>query len=266
MKDIINIRPSSVGGFHDCQHRWFNIHILGVRSFSGYSAVRGTGVHKGAEQIWEESIKAGQKTFSINAAKDAAAQCVEDEFSSDDREIRLFDFETKEGAIDDATAGVEVYAKEIVTQVDIPVSVETYLKSEIDEGIRMSGTFDGFSADGTIRDIKTTSRKAVPQKYVDQMSIYARLAEVNGMNPNMKFSIENIVFMKDSIKAHLFTMDVNIEGARLKIDDIVSRIRWYKEHPSDGAMVFPANTSSYLCSDRYCPVFNSCYLRNSLPL
>lgn len=262
---MINIRPSSVGGFHDCQFRWFNIHILGVKSWSGYAACRGTGVHAGAEHIWNEAIKAGQKTFSLDSAKDAAAQSVEDSFNSDKQEVRLYDLETKDGAKDDAVKGLEVYAKEIVTEVEIPVAVESYLKANLADDIALNGTFDGLSADGTIRDIKTSGRKAVPSKYIDQMSIYARLAEVNGLNPNMKFSIENIVFLKTSIKSHIFELDVDIPTAQRKIDDIVARYRWYQERPEDGHLVFPANTSSYLCNEKYCPVYDTCYLRNVSP-
>ena len=262
---MINLRPSSVGGFHDCQFRWFNIHVLGITSWSGYKAVRGTGVHSSAELIWEESIKAGQKTFSLDAAKDAAAQSVKDAFKSDRQEVRLYDFETQEGAIDDAVRGAEVYASEIVPNVTIPTQVETYLKANISDGISLNGTFDAFSTDGTIRDIKTSSKKATPSKFIDQMSIYARLAEVNGMKPNMKYSIENIVFLKNDIKAHIMEGEVNIPQTQLKIDDMVNRYKWYKEHPEDGQMVYPANTSSYLCHEKYCPVYHECYLRNKSP-
>jgi hypothetical protein len=262
----LNIRPSSVGNFHDCPQRWFQTHILGVRSWSGYAAMRGTAVHKAAEIIWSESIKAGSKVFSLDAAKDAAAQSVDDEMESDEREVRLYDFETKEGAIDDAVRGAEVYAKEIVTQVDIPVSVETYLKSDINDTISINGTFDAYTKGGTIVDIKTTSRKAVPSKYVDQMSIYARLAEANGMSPNWKMSIENIVFLKNDIKAHIFESPLDFAGTKRKIDDIVARVEWYRKNPYDGHMVFPANTGSYLCSDKYCPAYDTCYLRNDLPV
>ena len=263
---MINLRPSSVGGFHDCQFRWFNIHVLGVKSWSGFAAVRGTGVHSAAELIWSESIKQGEKKFSLNDAKDAAAQSVKDSFDSDTCEVRLYDFETKEGAIDFAVSGAEVYASEIVPNVSIPASVETYLKANISDNISMNGTFDALGEDGTIRDIKTSGKKATPSKFIDQMSVYARLAEVNGLKPNMEYSIENIVFLKNDIKAHILQGKVNIPATQLKIDDMVQRYKWYTEHPEDGHMVYPANTSSYLCNEKYCPVFNECYLRNKLPL
>ena len=78
----IKIRPSSIGSFHSCPFKWANVHLLGVRSWSGFSALRGTGVHSGAELLWSESIKAGQKTINMSAIKDAAAQSVEDELNN----------------------------------------------------------------------------------------------------------------------------------------------------------------------------------------
>jgi len=265
MLTTFNLRPSSIGGFHDCAFRFFNIHLLGIRSWSGYAAVRGTAVHKGAEVIWKEAIKAGEKKFSLTTAKDAAAQAVEEEVTNDEREVRFFDFETKEGAIDDAVKGVEVYARDITPEVEIPAKVETYLKAKIDDDITINGTFDAFTSDGTIVDIKTTGRKAVPAKYIDQMSVYARLAQANGLEPNMKYQIQNVVFLKNDTVAHLFEREVDIPSAQRKIDDIVKRVKWYKKHPDDGHIAFPANPNSYLCSEKYCPVFDTCYIRNDVP-
>ncbi len=260
----MNLRPSSVGGFHDCQSRWFNIHVLGVHTWSGYASIRGPSVHAGAEKIWDDSIKAGQKTFNINDAKEAAEQSIIDDMEK--KEVRFYDFETKEGAIDEAVKGVDVYANEIVPNVEMPQRVETYLKADITDDISINGTFDAYSADGTIRDIKTTSRKAVPNKYKDQMAIYARLAEANGLKPNWKMSIENIVFRKNDIQSHIFEMPLDFEGTKHKIDDIVRRVEWYRNHPEDEVMVFPANTASFLCNEKYCPVYDTCYLRNGYPL
>ncbi len=258
----ITIRPSSVHGAFECYYKWAQVHLLGVRSFSGFSALRGTGVHGGAEHIWTESQKAGQKTFNLSAAKDAAAQAVEDKYSNE--EVRFEGFESVDGAKDDAVAGVDVYAKEIVPNVEIPLYVEKYYEAEVDDNIFIKGTSDAIQNDGTIRDIKTSTRKKTGSEYVEQLSIYARLTEVNeGLPIQPKAIIENIVFGKNDIKAHLLDVNIDVVGTKRKIDDIIKRVKWFNENKiADMEMIFPANPNSFFCDERYCLVYNECYIRN----
>ncbi|BAF69568.1 PD-(D/E)XK nuclease family protein [Nitratiruptor sp. SB155-2] len=261
------IRPSSVHSFFDCPYRWAQIHLLGIRSFGNFQTLRGTGVHAGAEEIWEESQKAGSKTFSLSAAKDRAAETVEKRV--EEEEFRFEDFETPEQAKDDAVKGVEVYAKEIVPKVDIPIQVEHYFEAELDDDIKIGGTTDSINPDGKIRDIKTSTRKVQPSKYIEQLSIYKRLAEVNDIKTQDKAIIENVVFLKNNIGAHVMEVQIDVEGTKRKIDDIVKRIKLWKEANDEFGkldILFPPNPNSFMCSEKFCPIYNSCYIKNDVPV
>ncbi len=258
------IRPSSVHSFWDCPYRWAQIHLLGVRSFGSFHTLRGTGVHAGAEEIWEESQKAGVKKFSLSAAKDRAAETVEKR--CEEEEIRFEEFESVDAAKDDAVKGVEVYAKEIVPKVEIPVKVEHYFEAEIDDDITIGGTTDAINPDGKIRDIKTSTRKVQPSKYLEQLSIYKRLAEVNDIKTQDTAIIENVVFLKNEVGAHVIEVPIDVEGTKRKIDDIVRRIKVWKEGKIDTDLLFPPNPNSFMCSDKYCPIYHECYIKNDIPI
>ncbi len=221
-------------------------------------------MHAGAEEIWEESQKAGVKKFSLSAAKDRAAETVEKR--CEEEEIRFEEFESVDAAKDDAVKGVEVYAKEIVPKVEIPVKVEHYFEAEIDDDITIGGTTDAINPDGKIRDIKTSTRKVQPSKYLEQLSIYKRLAEVNDIKTQDTAIIENVVFLKNEVGAHVIEVPIDVEGTKRKIDDIVRRIKVWKEGKIDTDLLFPPNPNSFMCSDKYCPIYHECYIKNDIPI
>ena len=66
MSKII-LRPSSLDGGIQCPQQWYRVFILGGTSIPNSRAAIGTAIHKGVEEMWNDSIKAKTKVISPRA-------------------------------------------------------------------------------------------------------------------------------------------------------------------------------------------------------
>jgi len=254
----IRIRPSSVSSYLHCNRKWAATFLDGYRGWGSFATTRGTAVHAAGEQIWTESIKANKKIINITAAKDAAAQSVDDRFQAE--EIRLDDdkFETKDGCKDSAVEGAEAYCN-LAEQIEIPAYTEKFFSVDTGDNIEIAGTSDYISKDGIVQDIKTSSKKSTPQQHVAQLSVYARLAQLNGIEVNTTDSvIQNIAFTKKATTGYILPFKLDLDLSSYLINTIRERIILTRINPLELDLLFPANPSSYLCSPKYCAYWDDC--------
>lgn len=252
------IRPSGVSAFMSCPKKYAASNLMGYKGWGSFATVRGTGVHASAEAIWNESIKAQSKIINITQAQDAAVESVEKAFENED--IRLDDenFESKAGVKDAAAEGALIYC-EMAKEIEIPAYVEHTMQIDLGDNIIVKGTADFISADGRIEDIKTSSKKATTSQYTAQLSVYARLAELNDIKVDTENSrIQNVAFLKNKVEGHLLSFKLNQKMASYLINTIKERTILARQNPYEIDLLFPANPSSYLCSPKYCAYYDDC--------
>lgn len=253
----IIIRPSSVDGFNACSRQWAMTFIGGVPSIPGGRAAIGTAIHAGIEQGWKESIAAKAKAFnSIKSLQELAA----DNLIATDQEydIQWDEGENMSTAIAEVTAGVSVFASDIVPFVDIPIAVEERYTIPISYHPiieALSGTVDYISPD-TIADVKTSKRKPVPESYVTQQSIYKLLAEANGRT--VKHNMIHGVVLKAKPDGHVLALTPNVERAKHAVNTILDVTEVFHEQKVAPDVLFRGNPKYYLCDKRYCAFYNTC--------
>jgi len=256
---LITIRPSGVSSFMSCPKKYAAHNFMGYKGWGSFATVRGTGVHSGAEQIWTESIKAGSKIINKTQAQDAAVQSVERAFEDEDIRLDDTDFtQTKDNAKDAAASGVASYC-DLAQDIEVPLLVEHFMEFDLGDNIILKGTADFIGSDGRIEDIKTSSKKATTSMYTAQLSVYARLAELNDIKVDMENSrIQNIAYLKDKVQGHLLPFKLNHTLSSYLVNTLKDRSILVRQNPYELDLLFPANPSSYLCSSKYCAYYDKC--------
>lgn len=254
----INIRPSGVSSFMSCPRKWAATNLMGYRGWGSYATVRGTGVHAGAEQIWTESITKGDKIINVSQAQDAARESVKKEFQEADIRLDKDNFaESEDNAIDDATAGAKQYCV-LAEDIDVPQYTEKTLEISLGDNITVRGTAD-FIGSGVIEDIKTSTRKSTPQQHAAQLGVYAKLAKLNGIDVSLEDArIQNIAYTKNKVSGYLLPFKLKEQMSSYLINTLKDRIVIARQNPLEIDLLFPANPSSYLCAEKYCPMWHDC--------
>lgn len=253
----IRIRPSGLAAFVSCPRQWYNVFVLGEHTIPNVRAVIGTGVHAGAEAMWNEAIKTGDKSSpNISMMTDAAIEAYDTEVKNADGQLSYED-------LDDNLArsaiikGTKAFVADIVPFTQIPKAVETRVTVKIDHCMvkDISGTID-YLTDNTIADIKTSKRKIVPQSYTLQQSIYKYLAQANGYDIEHNL-IQGVVLAKTKTTGGIDKLETNIDQAKYIVNNLLDRLdALYAGIDPD--LLFPGNPKHYLCSDKYCNLRPTC--------
>lgn len=257
----VTIRPSSVDSFANCPRQWAMTHIGGVKSMPGARAAIGTAIHAAIEREWRESIVTGKKDFNISTMQDvAAAELVH----MDQEGLNYDDNEDLNTATAAASGGVKAFAEDIAPFTPIPIAVETRFTIDLDNPVveNVSGTVDYISKD-TIADIKTSKRKPVPASYSTQQSIYKMLAEANGQT--VKHNLIQGVVLKAKPDGHIMELVPDIESAKFAVNTILDVASVFHQQVVHPDILFRGNPKYYLCSDKYCALYNTCpYVKGEL--
>lgn len=260
MSDIltgITIRPSSVDTFLNCPQQWYRVFLLGQTSIPNARAAIGTGIHKGVEVMWQESMKANKKDINIGMMADAAVQAFDEEGQKD---LQYDDGEDANTARRTIVQGVEAYADDIAPYAPIPNAVEKRFTIHISNHpiiSAVSGTVD-YIDDDTIADVKTSKRKPTTSNYKVQQSIYKILARANGVN--VQHSLIHGVVLKKEPEGLIKSMNQDIDEAMAKyaVNSVIDTTAVLAKDIVDPDILFRGNPKYYLCSPKYCAFYNSC--------
>jgi CRISPR/Cas system-associated exonuclease Cas4 (RecB family) len=181
------LSPSQANTYLSCSARWRFRYILGLPDPAGGGAVRGKAVHKAVEYY----MRAKMAGIVLEAADvmnewdiiwdDAAA---EGEFAA---------YENVDALNASGAQLAEKYLVEAAPAID-PAGVEVKLSGVIN-GVAVRGIADIITTDGTIIDLKTTSRKpsGISGDHALQLATYVELYEAS----NGETRIDSLVSTKE---------------------------------------------------------------------
>lgn len=250
----IVIRPSSVDNFFTCGRQWALVHIGGVKTIPGARAAIGTAIHQSAEVCWSDAIPKGVVDTNLTKLNDAAI----DNFQEAEKKEPLnYDSgENTKTAEKTILEGVKTFMEDIVPYVDIPIYTEQRFTVDIDHPIvkAVSGTVD-YISHNTLSDLKTSKKKPAVAGHVTQQSIYKWLAEENG-HATKYSTIQGIALTKNPL-GHILPLEPNIPRAKYLINKMLDVMEAF-HNGVDPELLFHGNNKHYLCSPKYCSLFNTC--------
>ncbi len=251
-QEEIVIRPSSIDTFFNCSFQWAKVFLEGITTIPNARAAIGTAIHKGVEEMWLEAQLTQQKdSINLSMITDAAIE----EFQNLDSDGLNYDNnENCNTAEDEVVHGTRAFVEDIVPYTDIPLRVEQRHTIKLNHPIvtAISGTLDYESKD-TIADVKTSKRKPVAQSYVTQQSIYKFLAEENGSE--IKHSMIQGVALTKNPTGHILELEPNIPRAKYLVNTMLDALEAFY-NGVDPKLLFRGNPKYYLCSPKYCSLYN----------
>ncbi|HEX4843215.1 MAG TPA: PD-(D/E)XK nuclease family protein [Limnobacter sp.] len=263
-RKAIQIRASSLSSLIDCPARWIAIHLEQRKSPSSDKAAMGTAIHAGTALFDAERL-AGQVP-SVAAATEAAVHAL----THGDEEVV---WETEVQKCASIVAGLtSKYCREESPQHEF-LAVEAKCESLLieDLSIVLSGTVDRIKIIGDslgIADLKSgktavsTQGQANTKGHAAQMGVYELLGEqsigrpidapatIIGLQTNQTPDKQRIASAQiHDAKSVLFGPD-----GQPGLLEIAARI-------VHGDMPAWGNPESTMCTNVYCPVFNTCFWR-----
>lgn len=251
--------------YPDCGRRWAARHIPELLDAAGYKvrtvgssvgAAVGSATHSGAAYIMGTKIDTGTLGNKTEADQRALA-------SLDER------IAAEECRWDDTTGNLNTAQKQVIRQLAVfrrdvapvikPVAVEQRITKQFSDTIEVSGQAD-ICEDGTILDLKTgVMRRSNAAQYgtysllrrsddheVGRLAeIYIPRARLTKAQPEPTIHEYPVEAAENAAFGIIKRIGADIEAFRVDGD------------PS----VFMANPASMLCSERYCPAFNTMFCR-----
>lgn len=251
--DIV-LRPSSIDTFLNCSYQWAKVFLEGVTTIPGNRAAIGTGVHRGAEVLWSNAIKTGQRDMNISMLTDAAVESYKEEVA---KGVQYDDNESLDSSIAEVRAGVQTFVDDIAQFTPIPVGVEERFTIELNHPLvkSLSGTLD-YRGKNNISDLKTSKRKATTSNYVTQQSIYKMLVEANGHTVDYN-TIQNVVF-KTVPEGQILPIETNVPQAKQIVNNLLDVLEIAVKDVVPLETLFRGNPKYYLCDKKYCSLYSTC--------
>lgn len=233
------LSPSQAATYLGCSARWRFKYLLGLPDPAGGGAVRGKAVHKAIEYYMRAKM--------AGVLLDAAAVLNEwDIFWDDAAEGAEFGaFENIESLKSSGMALATKYLTEVAPAIE-PAAVEVPLSGVIN-GVAVRGIADIITIDGTVIDIKTSSRKPshISGDHALQLATYVELYE----GSNGQAQIHSLVSTKEPQLIQL-EQEPGFKGQQL-----VERIYPMVVDAINGGLFMP-NRASTLCAK--CPYKSEC--------
>tara|TARA_R110000851_G_C13101976_1_gene568682 strand:- start:5525 stop:6367 length:843 start_codon:yes stop_codon:yes gene_type:complete len=255
LNEEIRLRPSAIDGFFGCAWQWGSTFLEGNRSMPSSRAAIGTSIHAAAEQMWQESIKAGDKRINLSAMTDAAMGAWKVENEQDNMQFN--EGETQGTCAAEIIAGTEAFIEDIVPFTSIPTAVEQFFKVDIKHALvsELGGTVD-YINHNTIADIKTGKRKPTVANYSTQQSIYKYLAIENGID--VKHNLIQSVVLKKVPEGMILPMEANVPQAKVLVNMILDTLDLVMKDVAPIETILRPNTGYMFCSQKFCAFYGKC--------
>jgi hypothetical protein len=260
----MNIRSSILPSYPDCPRRAVAKQFRRKFEKLGYTfrelppsvgAAAGTATHTGCEQILR--ARHSGRDISLDEALAPA--------------FAGFEEETGKGAIwDDTTPNANTARQQIsrmvlayqqlkITPLTVngEPAVELSLEADCGDGWKLTGHIDVIDDHGWPRDTKTG---ALVRPYAAQLGGYSLLVRSNRITPVNGLCIDFIQRVgKTRHQPPCVTHVYPVAAAERRAMGIVNRIKQDMTQFDETGNVesFMANDNSMMCSDKYCPAFNS---------
>ncbi len=181
------LSPSQAATYLSCSARWRFKYILGLPDPAGGGAARGKAVHKAVEYYMR--AKMSGVVLDADAVMDEW-DMIWDEASAG---IEFANYENVESLKASGAALATKYLTEAAPAIE-PAAVEVPLIGAIN-GVAVRGIADIITVEGTVIDLKTTSRKpsAISGDHALQLATYVELYE----GSNGQAQIHSLVSTKD---------------------------------------------------------------------
>lgn len=263
-RTVITVRASSWSGLFDCAHRWEGEHLLGIRKPAGLRAHMGTSIHVGTAAFDSGRLPGG---FLIGV--DDAVGIVSDTLRNPEREV---DFSKDDLTLREAEAIAMkltiAYCIDLAPKFTFS-SVEQKLKPmDIDCGggmtVRLTGSMDRARVAETatgrvIADLKTgvgvmERGDVVTKGRSPQLGTYQLLAEHTDGDPAPGAQILAL----PTSGAPIVKASRVWDARRVMVGTAESPGLIQHAAAMFRSGLFPPNTSSVLCSERYCSRWATC--------
>lgn len=273
MKPIV-IRVSSLSGYSDCPRRGAARLFRSIIEDAGYrlrttrrgiGAAVGTAVHKAASTCFEFKAEHGELPTAERAV-DAAVYELDDAIGHEEIEYDgpRGSTHSRGEAQEQTSRMVRSYWTSVAPTVDA-IHVEERFEAEVSPGLVLSGQPDIICHEpGSVRDLKTGSRIG---NHAPQLGGYSLLARSHNLDIT-EASIDWVprVAVKKP-QPDPVSVPVRIANAETAASNIIRHmendLRTFQRGdperrilPGD-AWSFLANSSSMLCSPKYCPAFGT---------
>jgi RecB family exonuclease len=265
MTDTVFVRASSVGALLDCAARWQAIYRQGLRVPGSLAAQLGTAIHAGTAVFDTERLTGA--AGSVNAATDAAAEV----FDKPREEIALQADDNPRQAQDIAVSLTEKYCTEYAPTVEYAaVELNVNALELTDLGITLTGTTDrvrrreeglGVSDLKSGKTAVSAQGQAKTAGHAVQLGVYELIAEA-GMGIRMDAPAE-IVGLQTNVtreKQRIASGDVWRPSETLTGDGVQEGLLPVIAKLAKGEIVI-GNPKSFMCSEKFCPVWKTCFFR-----
>ena len=264
--DLVQVRASGLSDLFDCPARWYAKNIEERFMPSSPSAQLGTAVHAGTAFFDDMAIRG--TPVSIDDTVGAVVDALHDE----SRDVDWGD-ESPDKLEPVATSLVRLYCEEIApTMTYVAVEAKCPELTLDDLGITLTGSTDRIRRDQDgklgICDIKTGKTAVAAdgtvktQGHAAQMAVYELLAGEAIGTPMTAPAI--IIGLQSAKTAKGRRCGIgSITGAvdlLLGTDDQPGLLQMAGKMLKSGT--FYGNARSSLCSEKYCPVYNTCFWRS----
>jgi len=263
----ITVRASSWAGLFDCAYRWEGIHLLGMKNTVGLRAALGTAIHAGTAVFDQARISGDTVT-----ADDAAGVLVDKLHDPENEFDPIKDDITMQEAESTGITLLTKYCGEVSPKYNF-VAVEMDTKPlDIDCGggvvVRLKGTMDRARIKKTtggigIADLKSGGSAvqkgvAVTKGHGAQIGTYELLFE-HTTGESITSEAE-IIGLKTKGKPEIATGTIsNAKKVMTGDEDNPGLIEFAADMFRSGR--FYPNPKSLLCSEKYCPRWNSCHFK-----
>lgn len=258
----LEVRQSALNDFELCGEMFRRKHIDKEPALPGTAALRGGGVHVGAQVNHEAKKKTGED-LPKKQIIDAAVAGFEEKKAKEG--FRLTPEEMQIGVnpmmartVDSVRALTGLYADAVAPRMQ-PDLIEQEAKLQLPNGVVFGGRLDLSTTDGRIKDLKTSGRSK-SQKDIDeslQGTQYWLLYTALKGKPPTGFDLEVLVDLKTP-KAQL------LKSTRTQRDVAVLVNRANVMLNSVKAGIYaPAGVGSWICSPKWCPFWDTCPFVNS---
>lgn len=259
----IEVHQSHLVQFEMCGEAYRRRYVEGEKDYAGTAALRGSGVHGGA-QVNHIQKKQSGKDLPKKDIVDAAVAAFENRKARDG--FRLTPDEQNVGVTPTLARTVQsivtltgLYADQVAPQIQ-PDMIEEKITVEVPgTEVDLAGTLDLSTTDGRLKDFKTSTRSK-SQKDADeslQLSLYDFLYEKKTGRKPAGVDLEVLVDLKTPKHQRLSTV-------RTVRDRQVLFNRFNVMLNSRKAGIFaPAAVGSWNCSAKWCGFWDTCPFVNS---
>lgn len=259
----LEVRQSHLVQFEMCGEAYRRRYVEGEKDLAGTAALRGSGVHGGAQVNHIQKKKSG-KDLPKQDIVDAAVAAYEERKSKEG--FRLTPDEMSIGVtpalartVQTITVLTGVYADQVAPGIE-PDLIEEKITVEIPgTDVDLAGTLDLSTVDGRIKDFKTSTRSK-SQKDADessQLTMYDFLYEKKTGRKPSGVDLEVLVDLKTPKHQRLSTVRTQRDRQVL-----FNRINVMLNSRKAGIFA-PAAVGSWNCSAKWCGFWDTCPFVNS---